>query len=144
MSWSGDLTVPINVSESHRAHPNFIEYASGTKVLIDHSTSSKQHLKRDCRVANFTWSPTHLVMALRSVLEAAAYLIVAVSGVPVDRSHVHTHDHDGSEAPDELPDSILLNEAQAPPRKIRPPPPPSIGHTSPVYPAHGAQQVLRP
>ncbi|GJT12293.1 hypothetical protein Tco_0859335 [Tanacetum coccineum] len=27
------------------------------------------------------------------------------SRVP-DRSHVHTHDHDGSEAPDELPDPI--------------------------------------
>ncbi|GJX03163.1 hypothetical protein Tco_0189079 [Tanacetum coccineum] len=34
-------------------------------------------------------------------------ITVAVSGVPGDRSHVHTHDHDGSEAPDESPDSIL-------------------------------------
>ncbi|GKD23080.1 hypothetical protein Tco_1224783, partial [Tanacetum coccineum] len=32
---------------------------------------------------------------------------VAVSGVPRDGSHVHTHDHDGFEAPDESPESIL-------------------------------------
>ncbi|GJV63418.1 hypothetical protein Tco_1474246 [Tanacetum coccineum] len=50
---------------------------------------------------------------------------IAVSGVPVDRSHVHTHDHDGSEAPDELPDSIPSNEPK-PLGKHRPPPPPSI------------------
>ncbi|GJW71382.1 hypothetical protein Tco_0128299 [Tanacetum coccineum] len=50
---------------------------------------------------------------------------VAVSGVPVDRSHVHTHDHDGSEAPDGSPDSILSNEPK-PLGKHRPPPPPSI------------------
>ncbi|GKF16465.1 hypothetical protein Tco_0061383, partial [Tanacetum coccineum] len=48
-----------------------------------------------------------------------------VSGVPVDRSHAHTHDHDGSEALDESPDSILLNEPK-PRGKHRPPPPPSI------------------
>ncbi|GJZ80492.1 hypothetical protein Tco_0645486 [Tanacetum coccineum] len=35
---------------------------------------------------------------------------VAVSGVPGDGSRVHTHDHDGSEAPDESPDSILSSE----------------------------------
>ncbi|GJZ18732.1 hypothetical protein Tco_0554855 [Tanacetum coccineum] len=35
---------------------------------------------------------------------------VVVSGAPGDRSHVHTHDHDGSEAPDESPGSILSNE----------------------------------
>ncbi|GKG29037.1 hypothetical protein Tco_0416402, partial [Tanacetum coccineum] len=50
---------------------------------------------------------------------------IAVSGVPVDRSHVHTHDHDGSEAPDESPGSILSNEPK-PLGKHRPPPPPSI------------------
>ncbi|GKF19518.1 hypothetical protein Tco_0068156, partial [Tanacetum coccineum] len=37
-------------------------------------------------------------------------ITVAVSGVPGDRSHVHTHDHDGSEAPDESPDPILSSE----------------------------------
>ncbi|GJS41494.1 hypothetical protein Tco_0566537 [Tanacetum coccineum] len=32
----------------------------------------------------------------------------AVYGVPGDESRVHTHDHDGSEAPNESPDQILL------------------------------------
>ncbi|GJW29262.1 hypothetical protein Tco_0046137 [Tanacetum coccineum] len=50
---------------------------------------------------------------------------VAVSGVPGDGSRVHTHDHDGSEALDEFPDSILLSEPK-PLEKHRPPPPPSI------------------
>ncbi|GJX19891.1 hypothetical protein Tco_0222568 [Tanacetum coccineum] len=35
---------------------------------------------------------------------------VVVPGVPGYGSHVHTHDHDGSEAPDESPDSILSSE----------------------------------
>ncbi|GKF07015.1 hypothetical protein Tco_0041239, partial [Tanacetum coccineum] len=35
---------------------------------------------------------------------------VAVSSVPKDGSRMHTYDHDGSEAPDESPDSILLSE----------------------------------
>ncbi|GKD25409.1 hypothetical protein Tco_1231623 [Tanacetum coccineum] len=52
-------------------------------------------------------------------------ITVAVSGVPGYGSHVHTHDHDGSEAPDESPDSILLSEPK-PLEKHRPPPPPSI------------------
>ncbi|GJR47687.1 hypothetical protein Tco_1315790 [Tanacetum coccineum] len=42
-----------------------------------------------------------------------------------DESRVHTHDHDGSEAPSEMPDSILLSEPK-PLGKHRPPPPPSI------------------
>ncbi|GJZ21126.1 hypothetical protein Tco_0558165 [Tanacetum coccineum] len=50
---------------------------------------------------------------------------VAVSGVPGDGSRVHTHDHDGSEAPNESPDSILSSEPK-PLEKHRPPPPPSI------------------
>ncbi|GKG46220.1 hypothetical protein Tco_0501066, partial [Tanacetum coccineum] len=32
---------------------------------------------------------------------------IAVSGVPGDGSRVHTHDHDGFEAPDESPDDWL-------------------------------------
>ncbi|GKD70865.1 hypothetical protein Tco_1324955, partial [Tanacetum coccineum] len=35
---------------------------------------------------------------------------VAVSGMPVYGSRVHTHDHGGSEAPDGSPNSILLSE----------------------------------
>ncbi|GKA28594.1 hypothetical protein Tco_0714839 [Tanacetum coccineum] len=50
---------------------------------------------------------------------------ISVSGMPGDGSHVHTHDHDGSEAPDESPDSILSSEPK-PLGKHRPPPPPSI------------------
>ncbi|GJR01424.1 hypothetical protein Tco_0524408 [Tanacetum coccineum] len=50
---------------------------------------------------------------------------VAMFGVPRDGSRVHSHDHDGSEAPDESPDSILLSEPK-PLGKHRPPPPPSI------------------
>ncbi|GKB75396.1 hypothetical protein Tco_0942291 [Tanacetum coccineum] len=42
-----------------------------------------------------------------------------------DGSRVHTHDHNGSEAPDESPDSILSSEPK-PLEKHRPPPPPSI------------------
>ncbi|GKB68772.1 hypothetical protein Tco_0930184, partial [Tanacetum coccineum] len=60
--------------------------------------------------------------SLPSVPDAYA---VAVSGVPVDGSRMHTHDHDGSEAPDGSPDSILSSEPK-PLRKHRPPPPPSI------------------
>ncbi|GKB09738.1 hypothetical protein Tco_0838050 [Tanacetum coccineum] len=47
-----------------------------------------------------------------------------VSGVPEDGSRMPTHDHDGSEAPDESPDSILSSEPM-PLGKHRPPPPPS-------------------
>ncbi|GJT27233.1 hypothetical protein Tco_0907508, partial [Tanacetum coccineum] len=50
---------------------------------------------------------------------------VAMSGVPRDGSRVHTHDYDGSEATDELPDSILSSEPK-PRGKHRPPPSPSI------------------
>ncbi|GJT89865.1 hypothetical protein Tco_1078710 [Tanacetum coccineum] len=53
-------------------------------------------------------------------------LTLSLSGVgPGDRSHVHTRDHDGSEALDESPDSILSSEPK-PLGKHRPPPPPSI------------------
>ncbi|GKB26950.1 hypothetical protein Tco_0866351, partial [Tanacetum coccineum] len=50
---------------------------------------------------------------------------VAASGVPRDGSRVHTHDHDGSEAPDESPNSTLSSKPK-PLGKHRPPPPPSI------------------
>ncbi|GJR22796.1 hypothetical protein Tco_0971323 [Tanacetum coccineum] len=62
---------------------------------------------------------------LDAVSEREYSAAVAVSGVPGDRSHVHTHDHDGSEAPDESPDSIL-SSGPKPLGKHRPPPPPSI------------------
>ncbi|GKE66067.1 hypothetical protein Tco_1520228, partial [Tanacetum coccineum] len=52
-------------------------------------------------------------------------LAVVVSDVPGDGSRMHTHDHDGSEAPDESPDSILSSDPK-PLGKHMPPPPPSI------------------
>ncbi|GKG23026.1 hypothetical protein Tco_0388329 [Tanacetum coccineum] len=72
---------------------------------------------------------THLLPHVSNYSESLYHLFltptaVAVSGVPEDRSRVHTHDHDGSEAPDESPDSILSSEPK-PPGKHRPPPPPS-------------------
>ncbi|GKA76618.1 hypothetical protein Tco_0783079 [Tanacetum coccineum] len=60
--------------------------------------------------------------SLPSVLDVYA---VAVSSVPGDGSRMHTHDHDGSEAPDESPDSILSSKPK-PLEKHRPPPSPSI------------------
>ncbi|GKE34048.1 hypothetical protein Tco_1453370 [Tanacetum coccineum] len=53
-----------------------------------------------------------------------AYTVV-VPDVPGYKSHVHTHDHDGSEAPDGSPESILSSEPK-PLGKHRPPPIPSI------------------
>ncbi|GJW68343.1 hypothetical protein Tco_0122767 [Tanacetum coccineum] len=50
---------------------------------------------------------------------------VAVSGVPEIVSCAYTMNHDGSEAPDESPGSILSNEPK-PRGKHRPLPPPSI------------------
>ncbi|GJW09838.1 hypothetical protein Tco_1575665 [Tanacetum coccineum] len=58
-------------------------------------------------------------------LVLAPTITVAMFGVPGDRSHVHTHDHDGPEAPDESPDLILSSEPK-PLGKHRLPPPPSI------------------
>ncbi|GJW12481.1 hypothetical protein Tco_1578308 [Tanacetum coccineum] len=49
----------------------------------------------------------------------------AMSDVPGTRSRVHTHDHGGSEAHDELSNSIQLSEPK-PLRKHRPPPLQSI------------------
>ncbi|GKF70230.1 hypothetical protein Tco_0203287, partial [Tanacetum coccineum] len=48
-----------------------------------------------------------------------------LSSSPLLLSQGHTHDHDRSEAPDELPDLILSSEPK-PLGKYRPPPPPSI------------------
>ncbi|GKC23055.1 hypothetical protein Tco_1025205, partial [Tanacetum coccineum] len=64
--------------------------------------------------------------SLPSVPDAYEYPVaVAVSGVPGDRSRMHTHDYDGSEALDESPDSILSSDPK-PLEKHRPPPLPSI------------------
>ncbi|GKC36625.1 hypothetical protein Tco_1049009 [Tanacetum coccineum] len=51
--------------------------------------------------------------------------VVAVPDVPGYRSCVHTHDHGGSEAHDEPPDSILSSEPK-PLGKHNPPLPKSI------------------
>ncbi|GJS11272.1 hypothetical protein Tco_0368068 [Tanacetum coccineum] len=67
-----------------------------------------------------------LISRLMSLMtQKVSTISVAVSGVPGDGSRVHTHDHGGSEAPDESPDSILSSEPK-PLGKHRPPPPPSI------------------
>ncbi|GKF78928.1 hypothetical protein Tco_0234496, partial [Tanacetum coccineum] len=69
---------------------------------------------------------------------------VVASDVPEDGSRVHIYDHNRSEAPDELPDSILSSEPK-PLRKHRPPPPPSIlspGESS--YPPEVNQPVASP
>ncbi|GKE55411.1 hypothetical protein Tco_1494596 [Tanacetum coccineum] len=50
---------------------------------------------------------------------------VVMPDVPGGGSRMHTHDHNGSEAPDGSSDSILSSEPK-PLRKHRPPPPPSI------------------
>ncbi|GKG14988.1 hypothetical protein Tco_0354588 [Tanacetum coccineum] len=61
-----------------------------------------------------------------SLMTQRVYTIsVAASDVPGDGSRVHTHNHDGSEAPDVSPDSILSSEPK-PLGNYRPPPPPSI------------------
>ncbi|GKC33050.1 hypothetical protein Tco_1040344 [Tanacetum coccineum] len=70
------------------------------------------------------------VMLFRLVLLTGVFghllvVAIAVSGVPGDGSRVHTHDHDGSKAPDESPDSILSSEPK-PLGKHKLPPPPSI------------------
>ncbi|GJS78797.1 hypothetical protein Tco_0262558 [Tanacetum coccineum] len=71
-------------------------------------------------------SSSGLRESLPSVPDAYEYpATIAVSGVPGDRSRVHTDDHDGSEAPDELPNSILSSKTK-PFKKHRPPLPPSI------------------
>ncbi|GJT13928.1 hypothetical protein Tco_0860970 [Tanacetum coccineum] len=83
------------------------------------------------------------------VFEPPHSFSVAVSGVLGDGSRVHTHDHDGYEAPDESPESILsINRPAAGPYRLTVkyetyyPEHPLVKHTSPVYHAHGAQQAL--
>ncbi|GJW25244.1 hypothetical protein Tco_0039055 [Tanacetum coccineum] len=67
-----------------------------------------------------------LISCLMSLMTQRVYTIfVAVSGVPEDGSRVHTHDHDGSEAPEESLDLILLSKPKSL-GKHRPPPPSSI------------------
>nr|GFA78532.1 hypothetical protein [Tanacetum cinerariifolium] len=64
--------------------------------------------------------------SLPSVPDAYEYsAAVAVSDMPESETHVHTPAHDGSEAHNELPDSIRLNEPK-PLGKHRPPPPQSV------------------
>ncbi|GJT31707.1 hypothetical protein Tco_0098395 [Tanacetum coccineum] len=54
-----------------------------------------------------------------SANNAAAF--VAVFDVPGNGSHVHTHDHNGSEAPDGSPDSILSSEPKPLGKHYKPP-----------------------
>ncbi|GKD90107.1 hypothetical protein Tco_1365614 [Tanacetum coccineum] len=60
-----------------------------------------------------------------AVFESEYSASVAVPDVPGYKSRVHTHDHDGFEASDGSPDSILSSEPK-PLGKHRPPPPQSI------------------
>ncbi|GKG22272.1 hypothetical protein Tco_0387575, partial [Tanacetum coccineum] len=64
---------------------------------------------------------------LRSDSQSAAISAcsVGVPDVPGYESYVHTHDHDGSKAPEGSPNSILSSEPK-PLGNHRPPPPPSI------------------
>ncbi|GKB08610.1 hypothetical protein Tco_0836922 [Tanacetum coccineum] len=70
-----------------------------------------------------------LISCLSSLEESLPYVpgayAVAVPDVPGYGSCVHTHDHDGSEAPDGSHDSILSSKPK-PVGKHRPPLPPSI------------------
>ncbi|GJY48273.1 hypothetical protein Tco_0438229 [Tanacetum coccineum] len=67
-----------------------------------------------------------LISRLISLMtQRVSTISIVVSDVPGDGSRVHTHHHDGSEAPDESPDLILSSEPK-PLRKHKPPPPPSI------------------
>ncbi|GKB69716.1 hypothetical protein Tco_0931128 [Tanacetum coccineum] len=67
-----------------------------------------------------------LISRLMSLITRRVSAIsVVVPDVPGYGSRVHTHDHDGSKAPDGSPDSILSSEPK-PLRKHRPPPPQPI------------------
>ncbi|GKF26438.1 hypothetical protein Tco_0082332 [Tanacetum coccineum] len=67
-----------------------------------------------------------LISHLMSLItQRVSAISVAVPDVPGYESRMHTHDHDGSEAPDGSPDSILSSEPK-PLGKHRPPPLPSI------------------
>nr|GFD27849.1 hypothetical protein [Tanacetum cinerariifolium] len=75
--------------------------------------------------AGFDWSymaddevPTN--MALRAFLDSEYLAAVAVSDVPGSRTHVYIPAHGGSEAHNELPDSILSNVPK-PLEKHKPP-----------------------
>ncbi|GKG06757.1 hypothetical protein Tco_0329726, partial [Tanacetum coccineum] len=70
---------------------------------------------------------SHLMslMTRESLLSVPDVYAVAASDVLGDGSRVHTHNHDGFEAPDVSPDSILSSEPK-PLRNYMPPLPPSI------------------
>ncbi|GKG36614.1 hypothetical protein Tco_0444292, partial [Tanacetum coccineum] len=68
-------------------------------------------------ISNDSESLYHLVLT--------PMVTVTMSSVPGDGSRVHTHDHDGSEVPNESPESTLSSEPK-PLRKHMPPPLPSI------------------
>ncbi|GJV90596.1 hypothetical protein Tco_1538409 [Tanacetum coccineum] len=100
-----DLNFPINVVRK------------STDVTCQPSRFIGQKLgfpQLDSNILDFTLPDNILSSSFSmSTFQVIAYATgpaVAVSGVLGDRSHVHTHDHDGSEAPDESPDSILSSE----------------------------------
>ncbi|GJV06624.1 hypothetical protein Tco_1344280 [Tanacetum coccineum] len=100
-----------------------LPFCVGAEFLIHHS------LANSIVSSPTSWALARLVVPImlsrESLPSVPDIYAVAVSGVPGDGSRVHTHDHGGSEAPDESPDSILSSEPK-PLGKHRPPPPPCI------------------
>ncbi|GJY70895.1 hypothetical protein Tco_0474598 [Tanacetum coccineum] len=94
---------------------------TGNKLYLSSTALDVLTTRLTCysSLASFLSSPRE---SLPSVPDAYA---VAVPDVPGYGSRVHTHDHDGSKAPDGSPDSILLSDPK-PLEKHRPPPPQSI------------------
>ncbi|GJX91290.1 hypothetical protein Tco_0344616 [Tanacetum coccineum] len=88
----------------------------GTELLIHQvvgqHNSLIQRLGRLHISINVIGKSTDVLVDLLSLTstELGTYQAVAVSDEPGDGSRVHTHDHDGSAAPDESLDSILSSE----------------------------------
>ncbi|GJR13981.1 hypothetical protein Tco_1396893 [Tanacetum coccineum] len=98
--------VPVTTLESRfsDAYPLFSAFPTAYTHLSFHVSHHSEHLY-------------HLLLG--------PTVIIVVPDEPGYGSHVHTHDHGGSEAPDGSPDSILSSEPK-PLEKHRTPPLPSI------------------
>ncbi|GJS01060.1 hypothetical protein Tco_0317568 [Tanacetum coccineum] len=88
----------------------------GAMICLDHKRQNMRSILVILNPSLFeSWlsSSPSAALVVQSPVLTTQPASVAVSGVPGDRSHVHTHDHDGSKALDESPDLILSSEAQA-------------------------------